>query len=121
MLNWHTDTAKGKAKNYPKASTVTVSVYRHLTNQMVRVTWTGFTPTSLQGGSPFYQYQFSLYPVEIVECKGSHPTKVSQCWQANNYQEQFGSNSNAVYSTTSVRRAQERPISRFRIACRIRS
>lgn len=101
MLNWHTITGKGTAKNYPKASTVTVSVSRDLTNQMVHVNWTGFTPTNLQGGSPFYQYQFSLYPVEIVECRGAHPTKVTQCWQATNYQEQFGSNSNAVYSTTS--------------------
>src|SRR5712691_641711 len=100
MLNWHTITPKGTAKNYPKSSTVTVSVSKDLTNQMVHVSWTGFTPTNLQGGSPFYQYQFSLYPVEIVECKGTHPTKVSQCWQANNYQEQFGSNSNAVYTTT---------------------
>ena len=80
---------------------MTVSVSHDLTNQMVHVSWTGFTPTNLQGGSPFYQYQFSLYPVEIVECKGAHPTKVSQCWQANNYQQQFGSNSNAVYATTS--------------------
>src|SRR6185437_7968962 len=46
MLNWHTITAKGTAKNYPKLSTVTVSVSKDLTNQMVHVSWTGFTPTN---------------------------------------------------------------------------
>src|SRR5579862_8022743 len=44
MLNWHTITPKGTAKDYPKNSTVTVSVSKDLTNQMVHVAWTGFTP-----------------------------------------------------------------------------
>ncbi len=101
MLNPRSINVKGAARNFTKPSKVTVSVTRKLTNQAVRVTWSGFTPTNLQGGTPYYQYQFTLYPVEIVECKGTHPTKVTQCWQAANYQEQFGSNSNAIYSTTS--------------------
>jgi ABC-type phosphate transport system substrate-binding protein len=101
MLNWRTITRTGSARDYAKASTVTVSTTQNLTNQTVHVTWTGFTPTNLQGGQPYYQYQYTLYPVMVVECRGAHPTKVSQCWQAANYQEQFGSNSNAIYTTTS--------------------
>jgi len=100
MLDWHTIKANGSAKNYSHDSTVTVSDTKDLTNQTVKVSWTGFTPSNLQGGFPYYQYDYTLYPVMVVECKGAHPTKVTQCWQATNYQEQFGSNSNAVYTTT---------------------
>jgi hypothetical protein len=100
MLDWHTITGSGSAKDYSHKSTVTVSDTTDITNQTVRVSWTGFTPSNLQGGFPYYQYDYTLYPVMVVECKGAHPTSVKQCWQASNYQEQFGSNSNAIYTTT---------------------
>ncbi len=100
MLDWHTVTPSGSAHDYSHKSTVTVSDTKDITDQTLRVSWTGFTPSNLQGGFPYYQYDYTLYPVMVVECKGAHPTKESQCWQASNYQEQFGSNSNAVYTTT---------------------
>ncbi len=100
MLDPRTITAKGTAKDFRQHSTVTVSVTRELTNQTVRVSWTSFTPSNLGGGFPYYQYDYTLYPVMVVECRTAHPHRISQCWQASNYEEQFGSNSNALYTTT---------------------
>jgi hypothetical protein len=60
---------------YPCASTVTVSQTRDLVNQMVQVSWTGFTPTKsipFTQGIPYSNLN-SLYPVEVAECQGTSP------------------------------------------------
>jgi ABC-type phosphate transport system substrate-binding protein len=101
MLDWHTiNPNTGTAKDYSHYSSVTVSDTKDLTNQTVTVSWKGFTPSNTQGGFPYYQYDYSLYPVMVVECRGEHPKNYTSCWQATNYQEQFGSNSNAQYTLT---------------------
>lgn len=67
-------------KNFKYASTVTVSQTRNLANQMVQVSWTGFTPSS----QPTYDSGQTVYPVMIAECKGTDPTTPADCYDAEN-------------------------------------
>jgi hypothetical protein len=57
------DPAAGRP--FPQPSTVTVNQTGHLVNQVVRVSWTGFTPSSsaMSAGT--------RYPVMVAECKGA--------------------------------------------------
>ena len=88
------------SSDFPYASTVTVSQTTSLVNQMVQVSWTGFTPSS----SPAYNNTSTDYPVMIAECKGTSPTAPDQCYQATNGGEPATSGpdglSNAAYGTT---------------------
>jgi hypothetical protein len=72
------DPARNKA--YPQHSWVTVSQVNNLVNQVVQVTWRNFSPSS----SLTYDPTSTDYPVMVAECKGTHPTKWSQCFGANN-------------------------------------
>ena len=79
---------------------MTVSQTKNLTNQMVQVSWTGFTPSS----ELTYDNTDTDYPVMIAECKGLHPTNPTQCYGATNGGEpasfgQYGP-SNTSYGTT---------------------
>ena len=67
-------------KKFPDPSYVAVSLVRDLTNQVVRVSWRNFTPSSAVTYTP----TSTNYPVMIAECKGTHPTQVSQCFGADN-------------------------------------
>jgi hypothetical protein len=67
-------------KKYPYPSYVAVSLVRSLTNQVVQVSWRNFTPSS----QITYIPTATNYPVMIAECKGTHPTKQSQCFGADN-------------------------------------
>lgn len=92
------DTATHKKFNYP--SYVAVSLVRSLTNQVVRVSWRNFTPSS----QVTYIATSTNYPVMIAECTGTHPARQSQCFGANNggiqgSVGQFGPQ-NTQYSTT---------------------
>jgi hypothetical protein len=69
-----------KVKYYKTASTVTVSQTTSLVNQMIRVSWTGFTPSS----QPTYDNVATDYPVEVVECRGWNPATPEQCYGADN-------------------------------------
>jgi hypothetical protein len=69
-----------KNKSYPKHSWVTVSQVNNLVNQVVEVTWRNFTSSS----SLTYDPTSTDYPVMVAECKGTHPTKWSQCFGADN-------------------------------------
>ena len=60
------------------ASTVTVSQTRNLVNQMVQVSWTGFTPSS----QPTYDNEETAYPVMVAECKGTNPANPEDCYDA---------------------------------------
>jgi hypothetical protein len=51
-------------------STVTVSQTRDMTNQMVKVSWTGFTPS--KGTLPYSPFT-TYYPVQVAECRGDSP------------------------------------------------
>jgi hypothetical protein len=73
---WDTHTHK----KFPNPSYVAVSLVRNLTNQVVEVSWRNFTTSS----QVTYLPTATNYPVMIAECKGTHPTKQSQCFGANN-------------------------------------
>jgi hypothetical protein len=92
------DPAKGKKFTHP--SYVTVSAVGSLTNQVVEVTWAGFTPSSELAYDP----AGTDYPVMVAECKGPHPTRWSQCFgaDAGGVQGQFSAYGpeNTAYGTT---------------------
>jgi hypothetical protein len=69
-----------KVKYYKTASTVTVSQTTNLVNQMIKVSWTGFTPSS----QPTYDNVATDYPVEVVECRGWNPQTPEDCYGADN-------------------------------------
>lgn len=70
------DPAKDKKFSHP--SYVTVSAVGSLTNEVVEVTWAGFTPSSELAYDP----SGTDYPVMVAECKGLRPTRWSQCFGA---------------------------------------
>ena len=66
---------------------VTVSQVTNLTDQVVHVSWTGFTPTvQWNAGTPWSDNN-TLYPVRIYECRGSDPklVKVTDCYGSSLY------------------------------------
>ena len=67
-------------KPFPNASTATVSRTTQLTNQMVHVSWTNFTPSS----SLVYNNENVAYPVMVTECKGTDPSSPADCYGAEN-------------------------------------
>lgn len=88
-------------RKFDQPSYVAVSLVRNLTNQVVKVTWRNFTPSS----QVTYIPTSTNYPVMVAECKGTHPTKQSQCFGADNggvqgSVGQFGPQ-NTQYATTS--------------------
>jgi hypothetical protein len=87
-------------RKFAQHSTVTVSQTAHLTNQMVHVSWTGFTPSS----SVLYDQTSTDYPVMVTECRSAHPRFLTQCYGADNggVQGAFGpfGPMNTAYATT---------------------
>jgi hypothetical protein len=83
------------------SSTVTVSQTSELNYQMVRVSWTGFTPTALLG-SLGYSSTTVAYPVMVAECRGLHPASPKDCWGSENLGQNptLGGPFNSVYSIT---------------------
>ncbi len=67
-------------RKFTSPSYVTVSQVGTLTNQVVQVSWRGFTPSSELAYNP----SGTDYPVMVAECKGTHPTKWAQCFGASN-------------------------------------
>jgi hypothetical protein len=86
--------------HYAAASTVAVSQTTNLTNQMVVVSWTGFTPST----NVPYDPASTDYPVMVAQCRGSDPKTPDQCFDATNggSPAQFGANGpgNTAYATT---------------------
>jgi len=86
--------------HYKTRATVTVSQTRNLVNQMVKVSWTGFSPSSQET----YDNTATDYPVMLAECKGLNPTNPNDCYGATNGGEpaSFGADgpSNTSYGTT---------------------
>jgi hypothetical protein len=99
-----------KNKKFPNDSYVTVSQIGDLTNQVVQVSWRGFTPSS----NLLYAPDGTNYPVMVAECRGTHPTKWSQCFGADNggVQNSFSAFGpmNTEYATTSANGTGETPI-----------
>src|SRR5215831_2215517 len=72
-------------QQFPNASTVTVSQACGLVNQLVNVSWTGFTPSVPNGsGGPFYLNNKTYYGVMVAECQGTAPATMDNCYLANN-------------------------------------
>ncbi len=89
-------------RNFTHPSYVAVSQVTQLTNQVVRVTWRNFTPST----AVTYDSVGTNYPVMVAECKGTHPTRQSECFGADNGGVQgslspFGP-MNTQYATTSA-------------------
>lgn len=88
-------------KFFAQHSTVTVSQTKNLVNEMVHVSWTGFTPSS----EILYDQTATDYPVMVAECNSVHVKFWKQCYGANNggVQGSFGpfGPMNTVYATTS--------------------
>jgi hypothetical protein len=66
--------------NYAQASTVTVNQVSNLTNQMLEVSWTNFTPSD----TIVYDAAGTDYPVMVAECDTANPTNPDQCFDATN-------------------------------------
>jgi hypothetical protein len=75
---WNPDPLHPGKFRYP--STITVNQTTNLFNEVVQVSWTGFTPSS----NPFYDPTSTDYPVMVAECDTAHPTQWSQCYGADN-------------------------------------
>ncbi len=89
-----------KNRRFSRNSTITVNQTAHLTNEMISVSWTGFTPSS----SVIYDPDTTDYPVLIAECDSVKVTRWSQCYGANNQgvEGSFGpfGPENTAYATT---------------------
>ena len=81
---------------------MTVSQVKGLVNQMVEVSWTGFTPSS----ELTYENTQTDYPVMLAECKGTNPKSPDDCYDATNGGEPaaFGKYGpgNTAYATTTA-------------------
>ncbi|MFC1417102.1 hypothetical protein [Streptacidiphilus cavernicola] len=68
--------------------TVTVSQTTDLTDQVVHVSWSGFTPSADPGTQvPNFIREYNssvLYPVRVYECRGLHP-QVTDCYGSTLY------------------------------------
>lgn len=81
---------------------VVVSQVGNLVNQVVQVSWRNFTPSS----QVTYDPVGTDYPVMVAECAGTHPTRQSECFGADNggvqaSLSQYGPE-NTAYATTSA-------------------
>ena len=69
-----------RQRKFSYSSTVTVNQTTNLVNEVVHVSWTGFTPSS----NPFYDPTATDYPVMVAECDTARPRFWDQCYGANN-------------------------------------
>ena len=73
-------------KPFPNASTVTVSQSCNLVNQLVDVSWTGFTPSVPNNSfGPYYTNTLTNYAVMVAECQGTDPASMDNCYLADNH------------------------------------
>ncbi|MFF0414553.1 hypothetical protein ACFYUY_29425 [Kitasatospora sp. NPDC004745] len=75
--------------SYGPEGSVTVSQTGNLTNQVVQVSWSGFTPTvGRPGGEPVTVVQpysdKAMYPVRIYQCRGEDPA-ITDCYGSTLY------------------------------------
>jgi hypothetical protein len=69
-----------RQRKFATPATVTVSHTSDLVNEMVHVSWTGFTPSS----NVLYDPTITDYPVMVAECNSPAPKSSTQCYGANN-------------------------------------
>jgi hypothetical protein len=95
----HADTSQVTVKGPPvwKPATqtsgangsVTVSQTQNVVDQMVHVSWTGFTPSVTASGASIFVgggngWEYDLYPVVVYECRGTTP-KITDCYGSYHY------------------------------------
>jgi hypothetical protein len=89
-------------RKFATPSTVTVSQTASLVNEMVHVSWTGFTPSD----QVLYSQTSTTYPVMVAECDSVRVVSIGQCYGANNggVQGAFGpfGPMNTAYATTAA-------------------
>lgn len=87
-------------RKFAHHATVTVSQSTSLVNQVVQVSWTGFTPSS----NVLYDPDATDFPVLVAECDTARPRFWNQCYGANNggVEGAFGAFGpmNTAYATT---------------------
>src|SRR5690349_16577458 len=67
-------------------SSVTVSQACGLVNQLVKVSWTNFTPSVPNNSpGPFYSNTATYYGVMVTECPGNPPASMDDCYLADNH------------------------------------
>ncbi|MFD7903213.1 hypothetical protein ACFV4G_13300 [Kitasatospora sp. NPDC059747] len=75
-------------KGYGPEGSVTVSQTENLTNQVLQVSWSGFTPTRSVTGKPVIKAikdsEDIAYAVRIYECKGENPL-ITDCYGSTLY------------------------------------
>ncbi|MFJ7909704.1 hypothetical protein [Kitasatospora sp. NPDC096204] len=73
---------------YGDEGSVTVSQTGNLTNQVLQVSWSGFTPSITQTGGPVtstpVNSTFNLYTVRVYQCRGLDPA-VTDCYGSTLY------------------------------------
>ncbi|MFD4396768.1 hypothetical protein [Kitasatospora sp. NPDC058478] len=73
---------------YGKQGSITLSQSKDLTNQVVQLSWSGFTPTTDGNGQPRTIVKpgdaYSFFAVRIYECRGTDP-KVTDCYGSTMY------------------------------------
>ncbi|HKA97007.1 MAG TPA: hypothetical protein VKD66_12145, partial [Streptosporangiaceae bacterium] len=69
-----------------KASTVRVSQTHSLVNELVKVSWSNFTPSINPVSQIWYTFNGSHYAVMVAQCRGLKPTGWKDCYGA----DQFG-------------------------------
>ena len=94
-------------KPFPTASTVTVAQTTSLADQLVQVSWTGFTPSVPNNAAgPYYVYNYTDYAVMAVECRGASPASWTDCYEAtsNGVPQASGTSGppNATYAITTT-------------------
>ncbi len=102
--NYADDENGGMITAQPK---VTVDQTVNLTNQMVHITWSNFTPSGYEGnGDPAtglsngFKASLEYYPVFVVECKGANPQTIDACNELQVGLPSAGAPGNAIESYT---------------------
>jgi hypothetical protein len=91
--------------------TVTVSQTQNLVDQMVHVSWTGFTPSTngsfvVVGQSP--NWSLVGYPVVAYECKGANP-KITDCYGSYHYGQDATPDNNDGFGQVSTETGKSAP------------
>ena len=104
---WDNYLNQGNGGMVPAEPQVAVDQTVNLTNQMVHISWSNFTPSGYEGNgdqatglSNGFKQSLEFYPVFVVECKGAHPQSIDACNELLVGTPSSGAPGNAVESYT---------------------
>ncbi|MFC1404424.1 MULTISPECIES: hypothetical protein [Streptacidiphilus] len=89
---WQPNPGDPTTGSYGPKGSVTVSQTTELTDQVLHVSWTGFTPTTTGSGAGTSAWTpnvtpgslTTFYPVRVYECRGANP-KITDCYGSTLY------------------------------------